>query len=930
MNHSHICASCRRRLAQIRPQKIVQWQPRANFISLSASKPRAPTSTDDHTKEDLLKLGDNVEGKKGRYAAILPERKKRVPLPGRRSPGDELEALFEDALKGPEPVPVRETEFKTLGPKTEPDIPMQNFPQHIPQHVPQPKPHHPLQHAPYHVSQATSQYTSEQASTSLGPYNHIENVKEMLSDPTRMLEAWRYFKEHFDTSTAIEPVKRPLYLSSLASAMRNRLIFAKANEPSDETFPTANEISQVYLRMGFLQGWWWCDMTLILIERILSCRKYPTEDRTHEKKLVEELLGAWNVVCRSSERLQHQRPVGSSLDWSHLPNVSTYDAELSYRKRGVQSFGLLAPVFQSRHLTKLPLVVFATFDILTNESSPVVKEMSAEVFEFKKLLGRFVAISSFNAEQLGLTSEDKFGRSVGPYLEQHFAAIRERAAPMVGEQPPKLDIQSNQKQHTRPHSGHFAIVRKVQDAVARREISKLDFLWRGVVRWPVRQDESEDASGTITPELCNLFMMAFMSIRQPERSIDVWNHMIKCGLTPNLQTWESLISGCKTARNYQSLEELWIKMHALNVQPDGKLWTTRISGLIECKQFDLGIRALDEMGRTWLAAAKLKHPKKKLADLLLLGDIDGTPKPEIGTVNAAISALLFWDKVQPARQILAWASKFDIKPDVITYNTLLKNFVKSGRNKEAMVLLQQMSASGIQADVVTFTTILDVTFQSAKLMTPEQQSELVHATFEGMEQAGVKPNAFTYSKIIFELLQTSSGDLTVVNAVLERMGKQGLEPSPHIFTTLVEHYFRQVPPDIDVIRALILRASAVVGSSDHIFWDRVMEGYARIGETGAALKVLGKIKMTKSNINWATLSTLVAALVQNEELETARSIVRHAAKETGGPIADEVRGSNGQHIFWKNAFALDLVDEDIGTEYNPRVRGVDFHSGKDR
>lgn len=878
-----------------------------------------------------MKLGDNAEGRIGRYAAIIPERKKRVPLPGRRSPGDELESLFEDALKGPpEPVPVRAPKFEKLETDIEPDIAVQSFSQHVPQHASQPTSQRAPQRAPRQVPETTSQYATEQTRISLGPYHHVENVKEMLLDPARTVEAWRYFKEHFDNATAIEPVKKPLYLSSLANAMMNRIISGKAKSPTSSEYPTANELSQVYLRMGLLQGWLWCDLALSLIERILGYRKDPTGHRSEEKKLVEELLGAWNVVCRPPEKLQHQRPARSYLDWSYLPNVSTYEAELGYKKRGVQSFGQLTPVFQSKQLMKLPLVVFATFDILTNESFPLAKEMSAEVLAFKGLLGRFVSISNFNAKHVTRTVEDKFTISVRAYLEHHFATIRERASTIAGEQPSKLIFQSSEKGHTKLHSSNFTIVKEVRDAVARREIAKLDSLWRGVAGWPVRQDEPEDASSAITLELCNLFMMSFMSIRQPERSIDVWNHMVKCGITPNLQTWESMISGCKTARNYQSLEEIWRKMHALNVQPDGKLWTTRISCLIECKQFDLGITALDEMGRTWLAAAKLKHRKKKLTDMLLLDDIDGTPKPEIGTVNAAISALLSWDKVQPARQILAWASKFGIEPDVITYNTLLRNFVRNGRNQEAMDLLQQMSASGIEADVATFTTILDMTFQSAKLMTPEQQSELVHATFEGMEEAGVKPNAHTYGKIISELLQDSTGDLTVVNVVLERMAKQGLEPSPHIFTILVEHYFQQNPPNMDVIRALIHRASAVVGSSDHIFWDRVVEGYARIGETGVAVKILGQMKLTKSNINWSTLSTLVVALAQNEEFETARSIVRHAAMEGGGPIATEVRGSNGQHVFWKNAFELDLVDENIGKEYNPLVRGVDFHTGMDR
>jgi pentatricopeptide repeat protein len=882
MHHSHICASCRRRLAQIRPQRITQWQHRASFISLSNPKPQNPIPTDENLKEALLKLGDNVGDRKGRYAAILPGRKRRVSLAKRQNPGDELEALFEDALKGPE--------------------------------------------SALNVDMPESNTTSQPISSALEPYKHVEVLKEMLQFPERTSEAWSYFLEHFDSAS---PIKRPSYFQKLANAMRNRLIYAKANDPLSRTLPSTTEICQVYLRMGLLQGWWWSDITLILVENILKLRNNPKEGQELLEILIQDLLGAWNVVCRPLDKIQHHRPPGSSLNWSHIPTISTRDIEVVYRRRGPEgSFAMLTPLFGIKQLHRLPLAVFGTFDVLADENCPVLEAISADITPFKALLSQFVSIPAFRIGQLSLLPEEKFAASMAQYVRDHFADIKAKATSLTSTyQIPKADYQPHTA-HTRVETRFSFINKRVHDAMERRDLAQLDQLWADVVQWPVYQEAGPDRTreskrGTISVELCNLFLLGFMTIRQPERSIDVWNHMVKCGITPNLQTWESMLSGCKIARHYEGLEEVWRKMHALNVKPDLKLWTTRIAGLVECRQFDVGIRALDEMGRLWLAAAKLKHPRKNLAELLLVDDVDSSPKPNIATVNAIISSLLFWNKLQPAKQILAWASRFGIEPDVITYNTLLKSFIKDGRTEDAMTLLHQMSAAGVQADVVTFTTILDMTFRSAELMTPEQQIELVHGTFRGMEQAGVRPNAHTYSKIIYELLQTRPGDLTVVNAVLERMGKQGLEPSPHIFTTLIEHYFDQDPPDLDVIRSLIHRASSVIGSSDHIFWDRVIEGYARIGETGAAVKVLSKVNMNKSAYPWRTLSTLMIALVQNEELEVARTIVRNAAKETGGPIATEVRGTNGQHIFWKNAFDLGLVDDDIAKKYDPVVLGVD-------
>ena len=211
--------------------------------------------------------------------------------------------------------------------------------------------------------------------------------------------------------------------------------------------------------------------------------------------------------------------------------------------------------------------------------------------------------------------------------------------------------------------------------------------------------------GTFTAELANLFILIYMTFRQPNPAINVWNHMLRSGIQPTLQTWNAMLSGCKDSRDWKTLEVVWKRMLASGAQPDVICWTTRISGLIEAYQFDSGIRALDEMGRIWLAAAKVQHPKMKLEQLQLLPEVDGAAKPTIETINGAVAGLLRKHKSEAAHHVLAWGGKFGITPDINTYNALLRPLIRSGHTKQATALLQQMQKAGIQADVATFTTI---------------------------------------------------------------------------------------------------------------------------------------------------------------------------------------------------------------------------------
>jgi pentatricopeptide repeat protein len=112
--------------------------------------------------------------------------------------------------------------------------------------------------------------------------------------------------------------------------------------------------------------------------------------------------------------------------------------------------------------------------------------------------------------------------------------------------------------------------------------------------------------GTFTEALGNLFILIYMTLRQPNLAIDVWNHMLKSGLQPSLQTWDAMLSGCKASRDWKTLEVVWKRMLASGAQPDAVCWTTRISGL------NRGIpsRSLEfELWTRW-AASGLRQQKR--------------------------------------------------------------------------------------------------------------------------------------------------------------------------------------------------------------------------------------------------------------------------------------------------------------------------------
>lgn len=867
MNTSYICSACRRKAVQIRQQKLLQWSRQATFVSLSDQPQPKPY---DKSQNDLLDIADEKDEKPKRASPPFPGSRRRLRRTTSNDPGDLLESLFEASLRPP-----------------------------------------------------TSTISAVQRRLkSLEPYKNAETLGNMLSDKDCPIgDSWEFFVQHFGPDAwengSIDQRSCPSYLKGSARMLLKRIITAKADKSFPETLPTVTDVTQVFGRLGMLQGAEWITLMDGLLENLL--RSISGDSEMPVERLISDLLCSWNFWCRrrgSTPKIVLPGTERSVLSWSDIPVSATKDAALRYQRGGVsEAFGPLIPQFSSV-AQALPAVTLGTITVLTDERNAnltIVKEAA----QLKLLLARVITACDLQPAQLDSILKHSC-QDVATYAKTRWSGTKDEMSKLIAQYPDEQQHGSSSPNASRMHLS--PVHKQLRDALARKDMNKINSLWADATKWPVLKEASiirkVDNSGesskiqnpTLSPALCDDFILAYMTLRHPSGAIDVWNHMVKTGLDPSLASWNSMLMGCRTAKNWKALEQVWTKMMSSGVRPDVVCWTTRISGLIESGRFDKALRVLDDMGRIWLSAAKEKHGMLSTEQMRGITDIKGVAKPTIETVNAAIAGFLRQQQMGAAHLVLAWAGKLGIKPDVITYNTLLRPLIRSGNSEQATLLLKEMQKQGVEADVATFTTILDESFRLADPVSPHEQKEVVSSIFAEMQAAGIQPNLHTYGKIIYHLLENTKGDMRAVDFVMERMSRQGLKPSTYIYTILVEHYFARDPPDLDAVKALIDHSRLEAGSVDHIFWDRVIEGYASVGETGLAMKVLDDVNSGHVTPSWLTLRTLLAALVQNQEWDVAKDLILKVKADTGGPIPDHERGKEGQHRFWRFVRELGLLD----------------------
>jgi len=855
MAATYICLPCRQKLARIGFRSSVRG---ARFISNSNSQ---LSEQDDPL--GFLETGckSGPERETISAAQILgqgnrPHPRYPIPRPPPINTGDQLESLFESSIKSPDSI--------------------------------------------------TSKITS---ATALASFQNAETLKKMVANKNcSAVNTWDFFLRHFGpdawANSQINRASTPSYLYARHGgcsglALLKKIMSAKSQNVTST--PSLTEVLNVYARLDILNGNDCVEMMYVLLGMMLQ---QPSSE------ILVDLLGSWNIItCPDGKTKSYIVRDTSHLNWSHIPILSDRNIQIRIRKHGPSGgFAPLLPIKLSfsRHDGIAPLAL-ATFSLLTHHSNST-SEAVRHARPLTNAIARVINTQRLEPDKvLQCLPLDPNVAPVSSYLTSSWNDIKAEAAVFaVPQVKPVLDL-----------SGKAEFIKnlpRLDDALRRRDVGQVDRMWSEMSQFPVYTTTDYGPRGMLSGGVCNHFIQVYMALSHPNQAIKVWNHMVDHGLIPTLATWDSMLTGCKKSRDAKALEDVWAKMHAARVHPDIHCWTSRISGLVECNKSKLALAALDEMGSIWLGRAREIHGMKATTlELQHVKDFPGAVKPAIETINAAIGGLLKRYKNDEAYRVLAWAGNFGITPNVITYNILLRPLIRGGQVQEAMSILRHMKEDGVAPDVATFTTILEETFCYSEQHTPKEQSEILANVFAEMEAAGVKANLHTYGRIIYQLLQSESKDLTAVNAVLARMAQEKLEPSAYIYTIFVEYYFRQNPPDLDAVRGLIQRVRENDdGSADNVFWDRVIEGYAEVGDTAAAMRILGQISSSSArktgNIGWPTLEVIVGALVKNEEWEAVKDLVRNVKLDSGGPLSGNARGKDGQHKFWRLIDALELLD----------------------
>merc|ERR1719326_2151690 len=209
--------------------------------------------------------------------------------------------------------------------------------------------------------------------------------------------------------------------------------------------------------------------------------------------------------------------------------------------------------------------------------------------------------------------------------------------------------------------------------------------------------------------------------------------------------------------------------------------------------------------------------------------------------------------------------------DVVSYNTLLKAYLKIGQINKARTLLGEMSENNIQANQVTYNEMLNA------LVTTKDRKEM-WALVREMSAMGMRPNSVTCSIILKSLTAHSApDDVRQAMALIDNLHEDMDEV---LFASVIEACVRV--GQLDLLSSKLQQYAGLGGLAGLTAptYGSMIKAYGRARDIERVRELWGEMRAHHVTPTSITLGCMVDALVRNSLPDEAFDLVREIRDES--------------------------------------------------
>ncbi|KAM3330588.1 hypothetical protein ACQJBY_027036 [Aegilops geniculata] len=300
----------------------------------------------------------------------------------------------------------------------------------------------------------------------------------------------------------------------------------------------------------------------------------------------------------------------------------------------------------------------------------------------------------------------------------------------------------------------------------------------------------QDQSARVNVSVCNSLLGCLVKNGRSDITFKLYDEMIRGGLSPDLFTYSTLLSGCmKLKHGYAKAMELINELNSRGLQMDSVIYGTLLAICAShnyCEEAEAYFKKLKDEGHN----------------------------PNLFHYSSLLNAYSVNSYYEKAELLMKDLRSSGLTPNKVILTTLLKVYSKGGLFEKAKELLTELEASGFAQDEMAYCILIDALAKGGKIW----EATMV---FNEMKEKGVKSDGYAFSIMISALHrggyreeakelakefedQNATYDLVMLNTslraycntydtesvmrMLKKMDELNISPDDITFNTLIRYF----------------------------------------------------------------------------------------------------------------------------------------------
>jgi len=204
------------------------------------------------------------------------------------------------------------------------------------------------------------------------------------------------------------------------------------------------------------------------------------------------------------------------------------------------------------------------------------------------------------------------------------------------------------------------------------------------------------------------------------------------------------------------------------------------------------------------------------------------------------------------------------KPDVVSYNLVIRAFAKKGDAHGAQKTLSSMTAFGVEASVCSYNTVMDACSKANNL-------EGCEALMYRMQERGLRPNAISYATAIHARARIA--DTAAAERWLHCMEAAGIEPDEVSYNSLIHAFGARgdAPSAEKWVEEMITHGKTPTVTT----FTAVIDACAKAGDAPRAEHWMERLLEAKVEPNVVTFGVMIEACAKAGDSERAERWLDH-------------------------------------------------------